>query len=122
MVFLHGNIPDAPAGPCPARSPVNDHNCRSLAARDSGRVAQVTGVSSGATRTHGTSGERSAGIPDARPTKIFWCKTRGSTHSETIGKSICCTKPAALTVGEIFEVPCGESGVLEKGCQLPQGV
>lgn len=42
--------------------------------------------SSGATRSHRSSGTRSARTPDTVPTKIVERKTHGSTHSETISK------------------------------------
>lgn len=46
------------------------------------------GDSSGATRSHRSSGTRSARTPDTLPTKIVERKTHDSTHSETISKPV----------------------------------
>ncbi len=46
------------------------------------------GGSSGATRSHRSSGTRSARTPDTLPTKIVERKTHGSTHSETISEAV----------------------------------
>lgn len=52
--------------------------------------------SSGATRSHRSSGTRSAHTWNSLPTKIDKCKTRSSTHSETISWAERVVRPAVV--------------------------